>query len=53
MKDRRSDVVTLVDVCKSLGLATKHAGRHFPKACSFSGADRVYSASTSACSCES
>ena len=32
VKDRRSDVVTLVDLCKSLGLAMKHAGRHFPKA---------------------
>ena len=32
MKDRRSDVVTLVDLCKSLGLATGRAGRHFPKA---------------------
>ena len=32
MKDRRSDVVTLVDLCKVLGLAMKHAGRHFSKA---------------------
>ena len=32
MKDRRSDVVTLVDLCTSLGLATKHAGRYFLKA---------------------
>ena len=32
MKDRRSDVVTLIDLCKSLGLAMKHAGRHFSKA---------------------
>ena len=32
MKDRRSDAVTLVDLCTSLGLATKHAGRYFLKA---------------------
>ena len=32
MKDRRSDAVTLIDLCRSLGLATGHAGRHFPKA---------------------
>ena len=32
MKDRRSDVVTLIDLCKSLGLATGRAGRQFLKA---------------------
>ena len=32
MKDRRSDAVTLVDLCKALGLATGRAGRHFSKA---------------------
>ena len=32
MRDRRSDAVTVVDLCTSLGLATKHAGRYFPKA---------------------
>ena len=32
MKDRRSDVVTLIDLCKSLGLATGRAGRQLLKA---------------------
>ena len=32
VRDRRSDAVTVVDLCTSLGLATKHAGRYFPKA---------------------
>ena len=32
VRDRRSDAVTVVDLWKSLGLATKHAGRYFPKA---------------------
>ena len=31
-RDRRSDAVTLIDLCKSLGLATGRAGRQFPKA---------------------
>ena len=31
-RDRRSDAVTLIDLCKSLGLATGCAGRQFPKA---------------------
>ena len=32
VKDRRSDAVTLIHLCKSLGLATGRAGRQFPKA---------------------
>ena len=31
-RDRRSDAVTVIDLCTSLGLVTKRAGRYLPKA---------------------